>query len=88
MTAKTPKRFDTNFTNYHEFKYAESVTEISLGLRGGSPGSDRATLIEAVVNTHVFNQQRHQYKQKNQTLSAFQDFTKLVPLLAAEATTL
>ncbi len=45
-------------------------------------------LIEAVVNTHVFNQQRHQYKQKTQAISAFQDFTKIVPLLPAEATTL
>jgi recombinational DNA repair ATPase RecF len=45
-------------------------------------------LIEAVVNTHVFNHQRHQYKQKNQPITAFQSFTKLVPLLAAEATTL
>lgn len=45
-------------------------------------------LIEVVVNTHVFNQQRHQYKQKSQAISAFQDFTKIVPLLPAEATTL
>lgn len=45
-------------------------------------------LIEAVVNTHVFNQQRHQYKQKSQAISAFQDFTKIVPLLPTEATTL
>ncbi|UUZ66018.1 AAA family ATPase [Polaromonas sp. P1-6] len=45
-------------------------------------------LIEAVVNTHVFNQQRHQYKQKTQAISAFRDFTKIVPLLPAEATTL
>jgi len=45
-------------------------------------------LIEAVVNTHVFNNQRHQYKQKSQTVSEFQHFTKLVPLLPAEATTL
>ncbi len=45
-------------------------------------------LIEAIVNTHVFNHQRHQYKQKSQQISAFQDFTKIVPLLQAEATTL
>lgn len=45
-------------------------------------------LIESVVNTHVFNQQRHQYKQKNQLISAFQSFTKIVPLLPPEATTL
>lgn len=45
-------------------------------------------LIEVVVNTHVFNQQRHQYKQKSQAISAFQSFTKIVPLLQTEATTL
>jgi len=45
-------------------------------------------LIEAVVNTYVFNQQRHQYKQKSQAITAFQSFTKVVPLLPAEATTL
>jgi len=45
-------------------------------------------LIEALVNVYVFNQQRHQYKQKSQAISAFHDFTKIVPLLPAEATTL
>ena len=45
-------------------------------------------LIEAVVNTHVFNHQRHQYKQRNQAVSAFQSFTKVVALLPTEATTL
>ena len=45
-------------------------------------------LIEAVVNTHVFNHQRHQYKQKSQPISDFQSFTRIVPLLPAEATML
>jgi AAA domain len=45
-------------------------------------------LIEAVVNTHVFCNERHQYKQKNLVISAFQSFTKVVPLLPSEATTL
>jgi recombinational DNA repair ATPase RecF len=45
-------------------------------------------LIESVVNAHVFNNQRHQYKQKSQAITAFQSFTKLVPLLPAEAITL
>ena len=45
-------------------------------------------LIEAVVNSHVFNHQRHQYKQKSQAVSAFHSFTKVVALLPAEATTL
>ena len=42
-------------------------------------------LIESVVNTHVFNKQRHQFKQKSQPVSEFHEFTKLVPLLPAEA---
>jgi len=45
-------------------------------------------LIEAVVNTHVFNDQRHQFKQKTQQITAFQQFTKVVALLQAEAKTL
>jgi len=45
-------------------------------------------LIEAVVNSHVFNNQRHQYKQKSQAITAFQSFTKVVALLPAEATNL
>jgi len=45
-------------------------------------------LIEAVVNTHVFNNERHQYKQKSQAITAFPSFTKVVALLPAEATTL
>jgi len=45
-------------------------------------------LIEAVVNSHVFNHQRHQYKQKSQSITAFQSFTKIVALLPTEATTL
>jgi len=45
-------------------------------------------LIEAVVNTHVFNHQRHQYKQKSQAITAFQSFTKIVALLPQEATML
>jgi recombinational DNA repair ATPase RecF len=42
-------------------------------------------LIESVVNTHVFAKQRHQFKQKSQQVSAFDDFTKVVPLLPTEA---
>jgi hypothetical protein len=45
-------------------------------------------LIESIVNTHVFNKQRHQFKQKSQKVSAFDDFTKVVPLLPAEAQSL
>ena len=42
-------------------------------------------LIESVVNTHSFNGQRYQFKQKSQKLSDFNLFTKLVPLLDTEA---
>lgn len=42
-------------------------------------------LIEAVVNTHVFYNQRHQFKQKSQQISAFGDFTKVTALLSEEA---
>lgn len=45
-------------------------------------------LMESIVNTHIFNRQRHQYKQKNQSVSDFHEFTKLVPLLPTEAITL
>jgi len=45
-------------------------------------------LIEAVINIHVFNKQRHQYKQKSQPVSNFQEFTKIVPLLPIEASDL
>jgi hypothetical protein len=45
-------------------------------------------LIESVVNTHVFNKQRHQFKQKSQQASAFDDFTRVVPLLTVEAQSL
>lgn len=45
-------------------------------------------LMEAVVNTHVFNNERHQYKQKTQQITAFQNFTKVVALLPNEATSL
>ncbi len=45
-------------------------------------------LMESVVNTHVFNNERHQYKQKTLQITAFQSFTKVVALLPAEATAL
>ncbi|GAI36446.1 unnamed protein product, partial [marine sediment metagenome] len=42
-------------------------------------------LIETVINQCVFNKQRHQFKQKSTELSAFSEFTKVVPLEASEA---
>ena len=41
-------------------------------------------LIEAVVNEHVFVNQRSNFKQKTQQMSAFDKFTKVKPLLPAE----
>ena len=41
-------------------------------------------LIESVVNTHVFNNQRHQFKQKSLPVTDFPKFTKLTPLLQSE----
>jgi len=45
-------------------------------------------MIEAVVNTHVFNSQRQQYKQRKHSVSEFHHYTKLVRLEPAEATIL
>lgn len=45
-------------------------------------------LIEAIVNTHIFHGQRHQYKQKSSTVSDFQKYTKVKPLTPQEATDL
>jgi hypothetical protein len=78
-------------------KTAELKTEIGdlLALPGEPTKAQKEDLagklrrlIEAVVNTHVFNNQRHQYKQKSQTVSEFHHFTKLVPLQPLEATAL
>ncbi|MCE1239978.1 MAG: AAA family ATPase [Azonexaceae bacterium] len=81
--------------------YSEKLDDLKKGIEDvlNTPGEPSRSqkeeiagkmrrLIEVVVNTHVFNQQRHQYKQKSQAISAFQSFTKIVPLLPAEATTL
>lgn len=42
-------------------------------------------LIERLTNQYVFNEQRHQYKVKTLSVSEFDKYTKIVPLLAAEA---
>uniref|UniRef100_Q3AP60 Protein CR006 P-loop domain-containing protein n=1 Tax=Chlorobium chlorochromatii (strain CaD3) TaxID=340177 RepID=Q3AP60_CHLCH len=82
-------------------EYSENIDELKTNIDAILLGSGEPTkqqkeamagkmrrLIEAVVNTHVFNKQRHQFKQKNQQVSAFDDFTKVVPLLLSEAQTL
>jgi recombinational DNA repair ATPase RecF len=81
--------------------YSEKINDLKNGINiilaaPGEPIKPRKEelaakmrrLIEAVVNSHVFNHQRHQYKQKSQAITAFQSFTKVVALLPAEATTL
>lgn len=42
-------------------------------------------LIESIINTHVFNGERHQFKQKTMSTSIFNKFTKVVPLLPDES---
>jgi recombinational DNA repair ATPase RecF len=81
--------------------YSENIDELKRNIKdvleaAGEPSKAKKEeiagkmrrLIEAVVNTHVFNHQRHQYKQKRQEVTVFQSFTKIVPLLPAEASIL
>lgn len=42
-------------------------------------------LIEAIINVHVFNQTRTQFKRDNIKVSTFTEYTKLTPLLDHEA---
>lgn len=46
---------------------------------------DLRRLIESIINTHVFNNQRSQYKQRGQNSSEFRYYTKIVPLTSDEA---
>jgi hypothetical protein len=79
-------------------EYAERWDEISNELAPllagpGEPSADEKAriaglmrrLIECLTNKHVFNDQRHQYKQKTVHVSEFHAFTKVVPLEVAEA---
>lgn len=82
-------------------EYSDKITDLKSEIDTGLSGTGEPTktekealagkmrrLIEAVVNTHVFNNQRHQFKQKSQPVSHFHEFTKVVPLLPTEAQTL
>lgn len=82
-------------------EYSDKITDLKSEIDAGLSGSGEPTkaekealagkmrrLLEAVVNTHVFNNQRHQFKQKSQPVSHFHEFTKVVPLLPTEAQTL
>jgi energy-coupling factor transporter ATP-binding protein EcfA2 len=42
-------------------------------------------LLESIVNKYVFNGQRHQFKQRRQSVSGFDEFVRLVPLTQQEA---
>jgi recombinational DNA repair ATPase RecF len=79
--------------------YSERIDELKTDVTSilGAPGAlttneteelagKMRRLIEAIVNAHVFNNQRHQYRQKGQPVSEFGHFTKLTPLLPTEAT--
>ena len=79
-------------------EYSENVTALkdeitrTLAMPGEPTRSQKEILagkirrlIESIINTHVFDNQRHQFKQKGQKVSEFQLFTKLVPLQMQEA---
>lgn len=79
-------------------EYSEKVDELKGVIDGilaspNEPSRDQKEtlagsmrrLIEAVVNTHVFASQRHQFKQKTLEVSAFAKFTKVVALEPVEA---
>lgn len=81
--------------------YSEGIDDLKVEITGllamagepSKPQKERVAglmrrLIEAMVNTHVFNKQRQQLKQRRQSASEFKDFTKVVPLLDGEALTL
>ena len=78
--------------------YSEKVEELKTEIEGmlGTSGDfdtsqkERISgvmrrLVESLVNKHVFNGQRHQFKQRAQSVCVFDECIKLVPLLPAEA---
>lgn len=78
-------------------RWEELCDELAALLAGpGEPSADgkeriagvMRRLIECLINKHIFNDQRHQYKPKTLHISEFRLFTKLVPLENAEADTL
>ncbi|MEM9417684.1 MAG: AAA family ATPase [Planctomycetota bacterium] len=78
---------------YEENEHA-LIDEVNclLGTSGEPSEQDKAEaarvmriLIEVIVNTHVFNKLRQQFKQRRQNASVFTDCVKIVPLNLAEA---
>ncbi len=79
-------------------EYSENIVDLKTEIEGilgiavepSKSEKDRLSgnlrrLIEAIVNKYVFNNERHQFKQKTIQISVFTKFIKLVPLLPIEA---
>jgi len=73
----------------YEEKESTLITEIEQLIGGPGEPTDAEKdhamglmrrLIEVVVNTYVFANQRHQYKQRTLQVSTFREFRKIVPL--------
>jgi wobble nucleotide-excising tRNase len=71
-------------------KIEECLNETSEPLREKKEimAGNMRLLIETIVNKYVFDGQRHQYKQKKQSVSNFSVYTKITPLNNSEATKL
>ena len=78
--------------------YTEKLEELKNGIETllATPGvldSEQTELlaarmrryVEAILNTCVFNGQRHQFKQKSQPVTVFREAMSIVPLLKSEA---
>lgn len=74
-------------------EYSEKIDELKADIEAvlalpGEPTSAQKEalagkmrrLVEAVVNTHVFANQRQQYRQRKHAVSEFTHYTKLSPL--------
>lgn len=79
-------------------EYSENIDELERDIKiilslPNEPSRDQKEemagkmrrLIESIVNKYVFNDQRHQFKQKAQSVSVFQDYIKVIPLTQNEA---
>jgi hypothetical protein len=82
----------------HVAEYSEKFLELksqiieALSLSGEPSPEQKESLagklrrlIETAVNTYVFANERHQFKQKLQTTSVFEKYTKVTPISIGEA---
>jgi hypothetical protein len=82
----------------HVAEYSEKVSELksqiieALSVNGEPSPEQKESLagklrrlIETTVNTYVFANERHQFKQKLQTTSKFEAYTKVTPISVDEA---